>query len=327
MSMRIRRRELGKLALGAGAALAIGQRLELGTAIAAPAAQQPPQLPQSLGELTRVAEDVYVFRSVQHLSLFVVTDEGVIVADPIGQSNPRAPGLFRAAIAAVTDQPVRYVVYSHDHQDHNEGGFVFAGEAQFVSHRLAAPKIAARPDSQSGRSPVPTVLFDEFLALELGGKRVELHYPGRNHSDNSIVLLYPARRLLFAVDFIGINRLPSGGTMRLTAPTGAWDAYLDEWTASIARVEALDFDTFVPGHPPLSGSWLGTKADIQLVREYLEDSRAAFLDASARGVAPGDAMAAALTEALAPKYGQVGGFAASMPVMAQAWARHMAGAG
>jgi glyoxylase-like metal-dependent hydrolase (beta-lactamase superfamily II) len=323
--MRIRRREFGRLALGVGAAVLIGGRESaVVSAQQAPGGQPAPQGPQSVAELTRLAEDVYVYRSIGHQALFVVTDEGVIATDPIGQTNPRSPQLYRAAIAGVTDQPVRYVVYSHDHRDHNEGGFAFAAEAEFVAHRLAAGKIAARPDSQEGRSPVPTRLFDEHLALELGGKRVDLHYLGRNHSDNSVVLHYAARRILFGVDFVRVNSLPSPAALRLTEAVGAWDLYLEEWVESLARVEALEFDVLVPGHPPLSG----TKADVVLLREYLVDSKAAFLAARGRGVPESsDAMTAALGEALGPKYGQVGGYAASLPAIGQAWARHLAGAG
>ena len=325
MTRRFQRRELGRLALGAGVAVMIaGREQRVVLAQPAQAAQPAPPDVQSMAELTRLAEDVYVFRSIRHQSVFVVTDEGVIATDPIGQSNPRAPELYRAAIAAVTDQPVRYVVYSHDHRDHNEGGSAFQGEAQFVAQRRAADKIAARPDSQSGRSPVPTILFDESHTLDLGGKQVELHFVGRNHSDNSIVLHYPARRILFGVDFVGVNGLPSPAGLRLTAPQGAWDVYLDEWIESLARVEAIDFDVLVPGHPPLSG----TKADVQLYREFLQDSKAAFEAARAAGVPENsDAMTAALTEALAPKYGQVDGFAATVPAIGQAWARTMADAG
>ena len=334
MSHRIRRRELGRLALGTGAAMLLaGGARSSASARQAPAgqlsvAQQQPQLPQSIAETTRIAEDVYVFRSMGHQSIFVVTDEGVIATDPIGQSNPRSPQHYRSAIAAVTDQPVRYVVYSHDHQDHNEGGSAFAGEAEFVAQRRAADKIAARPDSQSGRSPVPTVLFDDQMTLELGGKRIELHFLGRNHSDNSIVLHYPARRILFGVDFVRVNSLPSPAALRLTAPPGEWDAYLDEWIESLARVETLDFDVLVPGHPPTPNvAGTGTKADVPLMREYLQDSKATFMAARERGVGDGDAMTAALDEALKPKYGQTGGYAMSVPAVAQAWARPLAGAG
>jgi glyoxylase-like metal-dependent hydrolase (beta-lactamase superfamily II) len=313
------------MALGATVAFALaGREWSVVSAQQAPAAQQAPQGVVSVAELTRLAEDVFVFRSMGHQSIFVVTDEGVITADPIGQTNPRGPELYRAAITAVTDAPVKYVVYSHDHRDHNEGGSVFAGEAQFVAQRRAADKIAARPDSQSGRSPVPTMLFDESQAIELGGKRVELMFLGRNHSDNSIVLHYPARRILYGVDFVGVNNVPGPAGLRLTQPPGSWDLYLDEWIESLARVESIDFDVLVPGHPPVTG----TKADVQRTREYLQDSKAAFLAAVEQGLTPNsEEMAAAMTGALAPKYGQLSGFAASAPAIGQAWARDMAGAG
>ncbi len=84
-------------------------------------------------------------------------------------SGPRAP-LLKAAIASVTDQPVRYVVYGHDHADHISGGAVFADTAQFVSQQNAVPKIVARGDEST---PIPTVIFDESLTLELGGKQVD----------------------------------------------------------------------------------------------------------------------------------------------------------
>jgi glyoxylase-like metal-dependent hydrolase (beta-lactamase superfamily II) len=278
-----------------------------------------------VGELTRLAEDTYVFRSIGHQSIFIVTPEGVIATDPIGQTNPRGPGLYRAAIAAVTDQPVRYVVYSHDHQDHNEGGSVFASEAQFVAHRLAAPKIAARADSQSGRSPVPTVLLDEHLPLDLGGVHVDLHYVGRNHSDNSVVLHYPARRILFGVDFVRVNNLPSPAALRLTTPPGSWDLFLDEWVSSLDRVDALEFDLLVPGHPAPMNVSTGTKSEVQLQKQYILDSKAAYQAAVAGGTTGNEALAAALNEALAPRYGQMGGYAQSCPAMAQAWTRYFAG--
>jgi len=256
-------------------------------------AQQGAARPQSVVELTRVAEDVYMIRSIGHNALFIVTDDGVIATDPIGQGNPRFPQLYRAAIASVTDQPVRYVVYSHHHPDHITCGIVFADTAQFVSQSMAAPKIAALNDPTT---PAPTITFDDHMTLELGGKAVELYYTGRNSTPNTSVLVYPARRVAFAVDFIPVNSLP----FRTFA-----DGYPDEWIESLRWIENnLEFDVLVPGHGNL-----GSMENVRQVREYFQDLMAAIRAARAQGFADNsEEMVAAVRADLAPKYGNWSNF-------------------
>src|SRR3712207_9365624 len=133
-------------------------------------------------DLQQFADDTYAFTNGGYISLFIVTDEGVIATDPGSQSGPERAEAYRAAIASVTDQPVRYLVYSHDHADHATGGEVFADTATFVSHHNAVEKLAALADP---RTPVPEIAFTDQLTIELGGKTIELYYTGRNHSDRS----------------------------------------------------------------------------------------------------------------------------------------------
>ena len=54
-----------------------------------------------------------------HWTWFMVTDEGVIVADPISEGVAKAMLL---EIRKVTDKPIRYLLYSHEHADHASGG-------------------------------------------------------------------------------------------------------------------------------------------------------------------------------------------------------------
>lgn len=260
----------------------------------APAQQAPPD------ELVQVADDVYYFLSRGYISLFILTDDGVIATDPSSLFSPARADAYKAAIASVTDQPVRYVVYSHDSDDHSTGGAIFADTATFVGHRLGAAKIADRNDP---RTPVPTIVVDDQMTLDLGGKRVELYYTGRNHTDNSLVLLYPARRVLFAVDFIPVNSV-----LYQNLP----DSYVEDWIDSLRWVEQnLDFDILVPGHPPTGG----TKDTVRQVREYVEDLTAAIRAARARGLADNsDAMVATARADLAPKYGSWGNFDEWMPL-------------
>ena len=283
------------------AAFPIGVRAQDGT---------PPPPPD---EVVQYADDTYAFVSGGYVSLFVVTEAGVIATDPSSQFDPARADRFKAAIAGVTDQPVRYLVYSHHHADHATGGAVFAETATFVAHRNAVAPIAALADP---RTPVPTIAIDDFLSLALGGTTVELRYVGRNHSDASIVLLHPARRLLFAVDFIPVNAVPFR-----TLP----DAYPEEWIASLRFIEEnLDFDTLVPGHPPLPG----TKDNVGQVRAYLEDLIAAVDAAQAEGLADGSPeMVAAVRAALEPAYGDWAMFEAWLPENVQGLLEIQAAAG
>ena len=60
---------------------------------------------------------------------FLVTPEGIILADPL---SPEFAGWLKGEFEARFSVPVRYVVYSHYHWDHGSGGGVFADTAQFV---------------------------------------------------------------------------------------------------------------------------------------------------------------------------------------------------
>ncbi|MGH7402486.1 MAG: MBL fold metallo-hydrolase [Candidatus Rokuibacteriota bacterium] len=226
------------------AALAIG----LG-GIPLSSAQSPPAPAR---EITKLAGEVYRFRNANHYSVFAVTPAGVIATDPI---NADAARWLRAEITRRFNQPVRYLVYSHDHADHIAGGEVFADTAVVVAHADAKPVIAGerRPTA------VPQVTFTDRMTIERGGTVVELSHVGKNHSDNSIVMRFPRERLLFAVDFIPVNAY---------AFRDFPDSYMPDWIESLRQVEAMDFDVLVPGHGPL-----GTKANVTLFREYLQDLR------------------------------------------------------
>lgn len=131
--------------------------------------------------------------------------------------------------------------------------------------------------------------------------RVELYYTGRNHSDNSLVLLYPARGPLFAVDFIPVNSLPFRDLS---------DSYPDEWVESLRWVEEnLSFDVLVPGRSPL-----GTKEHVRLVHQYFLDLFAAIRAAQAQGLADNSSeMVTAGRAALAPMYGSWANFESYLP--------------
>ena len=248
-----RRHFLQCVGLAAGA-LAAGIATPAGPVLAqttAPASAPTPQAP--IREITPIAGNLWRFRNNFHLSVFAVTRAGIITTDPINadaarwlkeQLAQRFPGL-----------PIRYVIYSHDHADHISGGEVLSEGALVVAHEGAKAKIVGerRPTA------VPQITFKDTLTIELGGTLVELTHTGRNHSDNSIVMRFPAERTLFAVDFIPVESF---------AFRDLRDCYIEEWFDSLHRVEAMDFDILAPGHGPL-----GRKEHVRTFREHFEAIR------------------------------------------------------
>lgn len=217
---------------------------------------------ESKRNITKITGDLYRFQNNFHYSVFLITSEGVIVTDPI---NAEAAGWLKGEITKRFNQPIKYLIYSHDHRDHVAGGEVFADTAIVIAHENTKAAIIG----EKRPTAIPQITFSDTMTVELGGKTVELTYVGRNHSNNSVVMRFPAERALFAVDFIPVN-----GVAFRNLP----DAYIPDWMESLKHVETMDFDILVPGH----GS-LGNKADVRAFRGYMEDLYAAVLEQARAG--------------------------------------------
>src|SRR5688572_33368165 len=85
-------------------------------------------------EITQLAGEIYRFRNNNHYSIFAVTSAGIIATDPI---NADAAQWLKGELQRRFSQPVKYLIYSHDHADHIAGGEVFADSATVVAHENA----------------------------------------------------------------------------------------------------------------------------------------------------------------------------------------------
>jgi glyoxylase-like metal-dependent hydrolase (beta-lactamase superfamily II) len=246
---------------------------------------------------TKVADNVYVFRNGNHQSMFVVTSAGVIATDPIGYGRPQGGQTYLDEIRKVTNQPVKYVVYSHHHFDHIAGGKAFkdAG-ATFIAHRRANERLVALKDPHT---VLPDEVMDGYRMITLGDTTLELSYLGLNHSDSTILMRLPKEKIVFAVDFISVGSVPGRGMI---------DSYPVEWESSLRQVLAMDWDRLIPGHPG-PGDRLGTKKDVEDLLGFLQDASAAVKVAAQAG----KCWDAAEKEVKLPKYESWPGYEANLP--------------
>ena len=210
--------------------------------------------------------NVYIFRNGGHQSMFVVTSAGVIATDPIGYGRPTGGATYVDEIKKVTNQPIRYLVYSHHHFDHIAGGKAFKDAGvTVVAHKRAAERLAAIKDPHT---VLPDETMDVSWTITLGDTSLELTYLGLNHSDSTIVMRLPKEKVVFAVDFVSVGTFPGRGMI---------DSYPIEWEESLKKVMAMDWDKLIPGHPGAPGGRLGTKQDVQSLLTLLQDVSAGVL--------------------------------------------------
>ncbi len=84
---------------------------------------------------------------------------------------------------------------------------------------------------------------DDGSDLEVGGRRVELRWCGRGHTDNDLVVVVPDAGVVFCGDLVEEGAPPLYGD----------DAFPLEWPATLDRLLALAPPTVVPGHGDVVG--------------------------------------------------------------------------
>jgi glyoxylase-like metal-dependent hydrolase (beta-lactamase superfamily II) len=233
---------------------------------------QQSQQPQFATTKVEGTDNVYIFRYRNSQAMFVVTSAGVIATDPIGYGRPEAVTTYVEEIRKVTNQPIKYVIYSHHHFDHIAGGKPFkdAG-ARFVAHKRAKERLAVLKDPHT---VIPDETVDKNRTIKLGGTALELTYLGLNHSDSMLLMRLPKEKIIFTVDWLPVGSLPGRGMI---------DSYPLEWEDSIKKVLAMDWDRLIPGHPGAPDGRLGSKKDAQDILTLLQETSAEVKTAAREG--------------------------------------------
>lgn len=217
-----------------------------------------------------VADGVYRYGPGNgYYSMFVVTDDGVIAIEPINTAHSQG---FLNAIESVTDQPVKYLLHSHNHWDHSGGGQVF---------RDVGVKIVAHKDAQEWMeaNPHPDMVIPDDVwegnrrDIALGGKTVELHHFGISHGLGMTVFLLPDEQVIYIADLVTPERV-----IFAIAP----DFNIREWVRTLEEIEKLEFQTAIYSHTH-SGEPTGSKLEVTQTREYIEDLRAAIVAEFGKG--------------------------------------------
>jgi len=216
--------------------------------------------PEDRREIKHISGGLYNIQDDNNtFTAFLVTSDGIILTDPITQRTAR---WIRAELDRRFNVPVKYVIYSHYHDDHAPGAEYFP-EATIVAHENVVAALKAEPENPTLQ---PHLTFSDRATITLGGKTVNLIYIGKSHTDNLIVVHYPDERAVLAVDSLWIDRVGYNDL--------GHSSYFPDWVDALRIIESIDFDTLLVAHGhygKASGAGsVGTHDDVVEFRAYFE---------------------------------------------------------
>lgn len=184
---------------------------------------------------TEVAEGVYALQGAGGNLGLVVGEKGAFLVDD--QYAPLTERI-QAAVSAITDQPIRFVLNTHWHGDHTGGNENLAeAGALIVAHDNVRQRLSSgqfmeffeREVPPAADGALPVVTFNDRVTFHLGGHTVDaIHIPAAHTDGDAIVHLREAD-VIHAGDIVFFGMYPfidygSGGS--LAGMVGAVDRML-----------------------------------------------------------------------------------------------------
>ena len=164
-----------------------------------------------------------------------VGDDGAFVIDD--QFAPLTEKIL-AAVAAVTDQPVKWVLNTHWHGDHTGGNEnLGSAGAMIVAHenvyRRMNPAEFADLVGRSGQAAaaaLPVVTFDEGVRFHWNGRHISVTHIGTAHTDGDAIVHFPRANVFHMGDMVAAGK--TADEVVAAAPTADLDSV---WGANSER--------------------------------------------------------------------------------------------
>jgi len=223
-------------------------------------------VPQNKGyAVERIGDGLYFVTDGFYTTMFMTTGAGTIVVD----APPTLGEKMIAAVRETTEEPIRWVIYSHAHADHIGAAGIYPKDATIIAHSATAARLARANDP--GRPvpygtfvggkpvPMPTVTFDNDYELKAGNGTLMLSYRGSDHMPGNIYIFAPQQRVLMQVDVI----FPG------------WTPFKDLAIAEdiLGYVKSHDTILSYPFEKMVTGHWsrTATRQDVETQRDYIHD--------------------------------------------------------
>ena len=198
-----------------------------------------------------------------NVGVSIGADGVVLIDDQYAELTPK----LRAAVALLSDKPVRFLINTHWHGDHTGGNAAFGTQGAVilaqgnVRKRMSSVQVGSLSGRQTPPSPAagwPVVSFDESVSLHLNGDDLSIFHVPAAHTDGDAIVMFRQANVVHMGDTFFVGSYPfvdnnSGGT---------YDGMISAVDGMLSRVD--DNTRIIPGHGPLAG-----KKELQQFRDMM----------------------------------------------------------
>jgi cyclase len=224
---------------------------------------------------TQVSGSVWMLQGAGGNIAASVGEDGIVMVDD--QFAPLIPKI-KAALAKISQKPVRFLINTHWHFDHVGGNAAMAETAAILAHEnvrkrmQAGAKMLDMTIEPAEPRALPVVTYQRDVTIWLNGEPVRALHVGPSHTDGDTVVFFTRSNVVhMGDDFVTYGfpfvDLESGGSVR------GMIAAIDELLPQIPPDAKI-----IPGHGPVS-----TVSDLKKFRGTLDEIVALVSRASKSG--------------------------------------------
>ena len=202
-------------------------------------------------------------------------DATFIIDDQFAPLTPK----IRAAIATVTNDPVKFLINTHFHGDHVGGNANFGSAGAIIfAHDNVRRRMSGEQFESAARQPapapspkaaLPVVTFSDTLTLHLNGETAVIYHVKAAHTDGDAMIWFRKANVVHAGDVFVRYGFPfidvaSGGT------------FAGLLAANEKLLASTDANTkFIPGHGDVA-TWKDLEAFITMLQSVRQKVAAAM---------------------------------------------------
>ncbi len=169
---------------------------------------QDPDFSKVQMKVSKVAGNVYMLEGAGGNIGASVGDDGIVVVDD--QYAPLADKI-QAALKAITDKPVRFIINTHYHPDHTGSNEYFQKQAPIIAHDNVRKRLEAGGPAGNGGSlhmefkaqpkeALPILTFDHDVTVHLNGEDIRALYFPAGHTDGDSIIFFPKSNVVHMGD-------------------------------------------------------------------------------------------------------------------------------